>query len=435
MATDSKKTLNTTIQGVTFVQELDGIKEYTLDSNDLRILLISDKSAPVAGCMVTYHVGSRNEATGYTGATHMLEHLMFNGSTNFPKDVKSTDFLEAKGGLVNATTSVDRTNYYEVVPMEYLSHAIGLEADRMRNAFIRDEDRQNEMTVVRNEFERGENLPSEALEKQLWAIAYQAHPYHHSTIGWKSDIEGVSIERLQQFYNDFYWPNNATLSIAGNFDEIETLEQIKKEFGVHSRSPKPFPEMYTTEPTQEGERRVVVERSGLNMVGIAHKIPEGNHPDIPALLVLDNVLSNGKTSRLYRELIDTSMALDEAVLTFQLRDPSLVITFVTLTQKSKHETVEKVIKKVYKDVQEKGITAAELTRVKRAMRVEMAERRDGIYTLLSALNEDLATGDWTRFVTLPEAILKVTAKDVQRVAKKYFVDSQSTVGWFVQTES
>lgn len=424
-----------TIPGITFVRELDGISEYTLDSNGLRILLIPDNSVPVAGCMVTYHVGSKNEATGYTGATHLLEHLMFKGSEKFNKETKTTvwNILETKGALVNATTWFDRTNYYEVLPVEHLPTAIALEADRMRTARIREEDRQSEMTVVRNEFERGENLPFEALDKQIWALAYQAHPYHHSTIGWRSDIENVSIERLQQFYNDFYWPDNATVTIAGSIDIIKTLELIKKEFGVHPRSPRPYPAMYTEEPPQEGERRVVVKRVGANMVGIAHKIPNGLHADIPALLVLEMILSNGNTSRLYRALVDTAKAMDVSIYCYQLHDPGLFITYATLTPKTKHENVEAIIKKAYSRVVEKGVTVTELSHAKRAIRVALAQRRDGLYSLLANLNEDLATGDWTRFAILPEQLAKVTAVDVKRVAKRYLTDDQSTVGWFVTT--
>jgi zinc protease len=413
---------HSTISGVTFVRELDGIREYVLDKNGLKILLISDTSVPVAGCMVTYHVGSRNEAIGFTGATHMLEHLMFKGSKKFNKENNSTvwDILETKGALVNATTSFDRTNYYEVVPMEHLPIAIALEADRMRTARIREEDRQSEMTVVRNEFERGENDPTEALDKQIWALAYQAHPYHHSTIGWKSDIENVPIERLQEFYNQFYWPNNATVTIAGNFDATEVLTLISEKFGVHPRATHAFPAMYTMEPPQEGERRVTVKRVGANTIGMGHKIPEGNHSDIPALLLLDMILSNGKTSRLYKAFVDTSKAMSVSLHCYQLFDPALFMTYVTLTPKTTHEVGEKILKKVYEEVKE-GVSAAELSRAKRAIRVY--------------LNEDIATGDWTRFVTLNESLAAVTSKDIKRVAQKYLVDDQSTVGWFVNMEN
>ena len=233
--------------------------------------------------MVTYHVGSRNEAVGYTGSTHLLEHLMFKGSENFNKENNKTvwELLESKGARVNATTWFDRTNYYEVLPREWIADAIALEADRMRTARITEEDRKSEMPIVRNEFERGENLPIQALDKQIWSTAFQAHPYHHDTIGWRSDIENVSIERLQQFYNDFYWPNNATGHDCRKFEIEEVLELIPRNIsGEHSKAPKKeFPRMYTEEPVQQGERRALVKRAGVDMVAVAHNIPNAHHED------------------------------------------------------------------------------------------------------------------------------------------------------------
>lgn len=425
------------VPGVSFVRSLDGISEYQLDKNGLRILLVPDPASLVAGVMVTYHVGSRNEAIGYTGATHLLEHLMFKGSDNFNKETGGSafDVLENKGAKVNATTWNDRTNYYEVIPKDLLPTALALEADRMRRAHLKEEDRVSEMPVVRNEFERGENMPMEAIDKQIWALAYQAHPYHHSTIGWRSDIEGVTIERLRQFYNDFYHPNNATVTVAGGFDVKVVLDIIAKEFGMHPRSHTPLPSMYTEEPKQEGERRTTVKRAGnTNMVGIAHKIPAATHADIPALLVLSLALADGKTSRLYRALVDTSKAIDVATLCYQFHDPSLFISYITLTPGVHHDRVEKLVKQEYAKIAAKGITSKELQSAKKSMRSYTASRRDGPYALLSSLNEEIATGDWTRFVTLPAALAQVTVKDVQRVAKKYFVDDQSTIGYFVGTD-
>jgi zinc protease len=421
--------------GISHIQTLDGISEYQLTKNGLRILLAQDTSVPVVGFMVTYHVGSRNEATGYTGATHLLEHLLFKGSEKFNKKNKNTiwELLESKGAKVNATTWFDRTNYYEVLPSEFLSEAIALEADRMRTARITENDKITEMPIVRNEFERGENLPVEALDKQIWATAFQAHPYHHSTIGWRTDIEQVPIERLQQFYNDFYWPNNATVTVAGDFEKKEVLELIKKHFGVHSKSPKPFPLLYTDEPTQEGERRVVVKRSGVNMIAIAHKIPNAHHKDIPALALLAVILSEDKTSRLYKALVDTALSTSAEVYCWQLHDPALFETFVTLSPKTNHLQAEKIVKQEYQKIIESGVSAPELVRAKKAVRTYVASRRDGPYAFLAGINEDLATGDWKRFVTFPKALEKVTSKDIQNAAKKYLVDDQSTVGWFMHT--
>ncbi|MDB5264623.1 MAG: peptidase domain protein [Parcubacteria group bacterium] len=421
--------------GVSFVQEMGGIKEFALEKNGLRILLVKDDSVPVAGCMVTYHVGSKNEATGYTGATHLLEHLMFKGSENFNRENHKhmEHLMESQGALLNASTWLDRTNYYEVIPRDVLPLAIEIEADRMRKARITEEDKQSEMPIVRNEYERGENLPMEALDKEMWAAAFIAHPYHHSTIGWRSDIEGVSIERLNQFYNDFYWPDNATVTIVGSFKEDEVLAHIAREFGKHSRKEGGYPKMYTEEPKQEGQRRVRVERSGVNMVGFAHKIPEATHTDIPALIILAVVLYEDKTSRLYKSFVEPALATEVAVMCNQFQDPSLFETFITLAPKTSHEKAEQLLKKEYDLIADKGITTTELKRAKQAARAFVASRRDGPYALLASLNEDLAAGDWTRFVTLPDAIESVTAADVKRVAKTYFKDQNSVVGWFVNT--
>lgn len=423
------------VPGIIFVRELGGIKEYTLKSNGLRILLVPDNSVPVAGVMVTYHVGSRNEAIGYTGATHLLEHLMFKGSENFNREKGNLleEVIESRGGLLNATTWFDRTNYYSVVPASAVHLPIEIEADRMRTARITEADRASEMPIVRNEYERGENLPLEALDKEIWSSAFIAHPYHHSTIGWRSDIEQVPIERLQQFYNDFYWPDNATLTVAGSFDERAVLTLAKKEFGKHTKAPKAFPAMYTEEPPQQGQRRVQVKRAGTQMIGLAHKIPHALHADIPALLILSNILSGDKTSRLYRAFIDTAKATDVTNYCFELRDPGLFITYITLAPKLTHTEAEKLLLKELELIKERGVTSVEIARAKRAVRRYAANRRDGAYALLSSLNEDLATGDWTRFVTQTDALMKVTAADVKQVAKKYLIDDQSTVGWFINT--
>src|SRR3954468_3345798 len=192
--------------GFKFVRTVGDISEYTLEANGLTVLLMPEHSAPVVTFMVTYHVGSRNEVTGTTGATHLLEHLMFKGSPNF-NDAKGNSvkqFLEKIGGNYNATTWLDRTNYYANIGRAHLDSYMAIEADRMRNLWLREDDRRPEMTVVRNEFERGENSPFQALIKEIFQSAFVAHPYHHSTIGWRSDIEKVSIEKLQEFYNTYY---------------------------------------------------------------------------------------------------------------------------------------------------------------------------------------------------------------------------------------
>ncbi|MFZ4481209.1 MAG: M16 family metallopeptidase, partial [Rhodoferax sp.] len=289
------------------MKTVGNIDEYVLDSNGLQVLLLPEHSSPTLTFMVTYRVGSKNEVTGSTGATHILEHLMFKGTTERDRSKGNNvdQLLERTGARYNATTWRDRTNYYENLGSDHLASVVEMEADRMRNLLLRDEDRRPEMTVVRNEFERGENSPVMGLYKEIYQTAFVAHPYHHSTIGHRSDIEKVSIEKLRDFYNTFYWPNNATVSIIGDFRPAEALALVKKFFGVYPRAPGPIPVPYTEEPPQTGARRLMVKRAGeLGVVAIAHKVPATTHPDYAALALLSAVLTDGKNSRLYKAVTD-----------------------------------------------------------------------------------------------------------------------------------
>jgi zinc protease len=231
------------VAGYTYVRSLGGIDEYRLDANGLTVLVAVDHSAPVVTFQVTYQVGSRNEVTGTTGATHILEHLMFKGSDAF-NDAKGNSvkqYLERVGGQFNATTALDRTNYYATVGRDDLEGYVAIEADRMRHLWLHEADRQAEMTVVRNEYERGKNDPNTALMEEVSAAAYVALPYHHPTIGWKSDIEHVPIEKLHAFYDTFYWPNNATVTVVGDVEPAAALELVKKYYGAYPHSPEPIP--------------------------------------------------------------------------------------------------------------------------------------------------------------------------------------------------
>ena len=425
---------NQIFPGFKFVKSSGGIEEYTLQKNDLTVLVLEDHSAPVATFMVTYHVGSRNEAIGYTGSTHLLEHLMFKGSRNFNKEKGTAIWTELQniGAQINATTWNDRTNYFEVVPSEHIEKAIAIEADRMRFAFLRDEDRQPEMTVVRNEYERGENSPFDVLDKNIWATAYLAHPYHHSTIGWRSDIENISTERLQEFYHTYYWPNNATATIIGDFNKAEALALVKNYFGEHNASKNNIPEMYTEEPEQEGPRRTAVKRAGqTGVVGVGHKTQEGLHEDTYAFQLLGKILSEGKTSRFYKTIVDRGLATSLLMYDFPLKDNGMFITYIFLTPDTDHQTVEDIVLEEYKKIINGGVTKEEIARAKAQTRASVAFSRDGSYAVASALNEAIAIGDWTFYTTFMDHIEKVSTKDIQRVAKKYLVEEKSTTGWFI----
>ena len=420
--------------GFEFVKESGGIKEYTMTSNGLRVLLKQDNTAPVATFMVTYEVGSRNEAIGYTGSTHLLEHLMFKGSRKFNTKKGNSVFqtLQSLGARMNATTWLDRTNYFAVLPSEHLETLIEIEADRMRNAYIKEEDRQSEMTVVRNEFERGQNSPSGVLDENIWATAYQAHPYHHSTIGWKEDIENVSIERLREFYDTFYWPNNATAIAIGDFTEKEALSMIKKHFGKIRKSTKPIPEVYTAEPKQEGIRTITLKRAGQQgIVGVAHKTPAATHPDAPTFMVLSSILSSGKNSRFYKNITDKGLTTSVYIWDSLFRDPGLFTVYANLSPDVDHKTVEKAVVDEYEKIKKDGVSDEEVKNAQTQLIASMKFRQDGSYAIASGLNEAIASGDWTLYTTYGEKIGTVTKEDVQRIVKEYFKEDLSTIGYFI----
>ena len=420
--------------GFEYIKESGGIKEYRMTSNGLKVLLKEDHTAPVATFMVTYEVGSRNEAIGYTGSTHLLEHLMFKGSNKFNTDRGNSVFqlLQSLGARMNATTWLDRTNYYETLPSSELETAIEIEADRMRNAYIKEEDRESEMTVVRNEFERGQNNPSGVLDEHIWATAYHAHPYHHSTIGWKADIENVSIERLKEFYDTFYWPNNATATVVGDFETSKALAIIKKHFGRIRKSTKEIPVVYTTEPMQEGKRTVTLKRAGQQgIVGIAHKSPPATHEDAASFIVLSSILSSGKNSRFYKNITDKGLTTNIFIWDTLFKDPGLFTVYANLAPGVEHKTVEDIIVAEYENIKKEGVTEEEVSKAKAQLIASMKFRQDGSMAVAGSLNEAIASGDWTLYTRYEELVNSVTAKSIKLVVNKYFLEDLSTVGYFI----
>ncbi|MBC7909278.1 MAG: insulinase family protein, partial [Pyrinomonadaceae bacterium] len=443
--------------GVTFVTEEEGISEYSL-ANGMKTLLVENRVAPVVTVMVLYKVGSRNEAVGYTGSTHLLEHMMFKGTPTFNKEQNTqiAATLQKIGADFNATTWYDRTNYFETVPSDQIELAIKLEADRMRNSFIADSDRQSEMTVVRNELERGQNEPSEVLDEAVYAAAFREHPYHHPTIGWRADVEGVPTERLKEFFDTFYHPNNATAIIVGDFERESALELINNYFGAHPASEKSIPEVYTDEPPQQGERRLVIRRAGeLALVQIAFHTPgvlgqmntlsnaelalrAANPPalnDIYPLIVLSAAMSNGVTSRLYQALVEKELAVSVDTNCDQHRDPGLFNVYAMVSPGVEAQEVETVILSELQRVAEEGLTTAEVEKAKRQILAAEAFGRDGTFNIAVQMSEAEAVADWRFYKDYSSNISKVTGKDVQRVAQAYFDEDNRTVGRFIPKQA
>jgi zinc protease len=420
--------------GIEHVQTLDGIEEYQLKNNGLRVLLMPNEGLPVATVMVTYQVGSRNEVTGTTGATHILEHMMFKGTERFNSSDASdySSQMERIGARSNATTFFDRTNYYATLASEHVPLAIELEADRMRNLRILEADLAAEMTVVRNEYERGENNPVRTLIKEIYAAAFVAQPYGHPTIGWRSDIESTTPEKLRRFYNTYYWPENAVVTVIGGFDRHATLESIQQFYGAVPKAPQAIPAVETSEPKQLGPRRLIIERNGqVGVVMTAFKAPAGSHADWAALTLIEQIVGADKTGRLYRALEDKGKASATFTYAPQLRDPSLFMLAAYMTPEATHQEIEAIILDELKKLISGGVSEDELVRAKSVIEASTVYGRDGPYAIADQINEAIAMGDWTSYVTLPKAIQRVTVEDIQRVAAKYFIKNNSTTGWFV----
>ena len=428
---------------VELVETVRGISQYRLRSNGMTILLAPDRGSPVFTFLVVYHVGSRNEAPGNTGSAHLLEHMIFNKSTaHFGKANGHKTFQDvlyengADYASSNMTTWNDRMNGYSTLPAGRLELAMRIEADRMQRALILDSERQSEMSVVRNEYEIGENNAMRALDKALVATAIQAHPYHWDTIGYRSDIEGVTTEKLREHYRTYFHPDNAEAIVAGDFDLDEALTLFDRQFGAFPRSTKPIPAVITVEPPQEGERRVLVKRPGsVGLVSIAWLRPGASHADFIALEVLSAILGEGGNSRLYQALVDPGLATSVRADNYALRDPYPLIVAATCAPGKSQAEVEAALKAVAAQVADGGVTDAELRRAQQQIEVAIVRSRDGPYAFASSMGEAVASTDWKWFLTYVDRVRAVTTDDVRRVAATYLVPDHANVGWFVPTAS
>ena len=421
------------------VDSLAGITQYRLRSNGMSIYVSPNHAAPVVTFLVVYHVGSRNEAPGNTGSAHLLEHMLFNKSTkNFGKANHKPTFQEvlyaagADYASTNMTTWNDRMTGYSTLPADKLELAMQIESDRISRALILDSERQPEMSVVRNEYEIGENNPYRALEKSVVGAAIVAHPYHWDTIGYRSDIEGVSTEKLREHYHTYFWPDNAEAVLVGDFDTTEALRLFDREFGKLPRSKNPIPKVITVEPPQEGERRVVVKRPGeVGIVEIGYIRPGALDHDFIPLDLIQTILSSGVNAKLYQALVETKLATDIDAGNYTLRDPFPFLATATVAPGVTHEKVEAAMKKVLADLAANGVTETELNRAKSQLEVAVVRQRDGTYPFASQLGEAVASANWKWFATYLDSMNIVTTADIKRVSAKYFIPEHATVGWFV----
>jgi zinc protease len=424
----------------TKVASVEGLTEYRLD-NGLRVLLFPDQSKPTLTVNITYFVGSRHEGYGETGMAHLLEHLLFKGTPKHPTIDK--EFTE-RGARWNGTTFFDRTNYFELIPANdaALEWALDLEADRMVNSFVARKDLESEMTVVRNEFEAGENSPSGVLFERMLATAYLWHNYGNTTIGARSDIENVPIERLQAFYRKYYQPDNALLVIAGKFDEAKTVALVNRKFGG---IPRPVRRLdrgnllfttYTREPTQDGERTVTLRRVGdTKWLGLLYHTPAATHPDYPAVQVLSSVLATEPTGRLYKGLVEPKLAANIFGLSLETREPGFFMTFAELREEQSLDVARDSMIAIVEQLASRPVTDEEVNRAK----AEYAKAFDLTLNNPEAvgiqLTEYAAAGDWRLMFYLRDKVEGLTTADVQRAATTYFKPTNRTVGVFVPTKA
>ena len=309
------------------------IKEFRLD-NGLQVLILEDHAVPLVTVQVWYRVGSRNERPGITGISHFLEHMMFKGTPKYGPGLY-TQLIQRYGGTQNAFTSYDMTAYYSVLPSARLELALDLEADRMAHLLLDPQEIKAEREVVKEERRLRENAPTGPMYEVLGALAYKAHPYHWPTIGWMSDIESITREELEAHYKTYYVPNNATVIIVGDVDTSQTMAAVRRYFESLPQGPPP-PPVRPPEPPQLGEHRAEIPRpTALAALAMAYHIPAFDHADALPLEVLGQILSQGQSSRLYRDLVYQRQLATSISANADLRiDPGL-FTIVSMVQAGK----------------------------------------------------------------------------------------------------
>lgn len=416
------------------VTSVEGITEYRLD-NGLRVLLFPDATRPKVTVNLTVLVGSRHEGYGETGMAHLLEHMLFKGTPTHPNIPAA---MKEHGAEFNGSTWLDRTNYYETLPASdaNLEYAIRLEADRMINSPIRAEDLASEFSVVRNEFESGENSPLRVLDQRMKAVAYEWHNYGKSTIGNRTDIERVPVDNLRAFYKQYYQPDNAVLVVAGRFDEKKALESIQKYFGPIPRPERKLRATYTEEPAQDGERFVSLRRVGsIALVGVDYHIPAGPHPDFAAVEILAQILDSEPSGRLYRALVETHKAANVSASAEALHDPGTldIMASVETKERATLDSVRDVIYSVIDKVAHSGVTQEEVDRARRSILKDRELSLLDPNQIAIELSEWAAQGDWRLFFLHRDRIEKVTPEQVKEVAAKYLTPSNRTIGYFLPT--
>ncbi|MBK7953603.1 MAG: insulinase family protein [Candidatus Accumulibacter sp.] len=421
--------------GVEKLSTVEGISEYRL-ANGLHFILFPDAAKATATVNVTYLVGSRHENYGETGMAHLLEHLIFKGSKNFPDP--SREFTK-RGFEINGSTSLDRTNYHLTFPAseDRLKWALAWSADAMVNSFIARKDLDSEMTVVRNEYEMGENDPASVMLKRTQSLLFDWHNYGNSTIGARSDIENVRIENLQAFYRKFYQPDNAVLTVAGKFAEETALKAIVSSFGKLPRPTRSLPEQWTVEPTADGERQFVVRRRGeLQLLTLAYRTPSSLHADSAAIAMASEILGDTPNGRLYAALVQPGLATAVFAETIDAREPGFVVFGAMVNKGESLDRVrDRMIEVIEGGFARQAATTAELGRAVEQTRTAYERALANPEAFAVLLSEYIALGDWRLFFHARDQLDQIRPEQVDAVASKYFVRDNRVLGTFIPDDS
>ena len=412
---------------------VEGITEYALD-NGMKVLLFPDNSSQTITVNVTYLVGSRHEGYGEKGMAHLLEHLVFKGT---PSHEDIPNELTERGARANGTTWYDRTNYYETFNAtdDNLEWALDLESDRMMNSYISKEDLDSEFSVVRNEFESGENSPSRTLSQKVIRAAYMWHNYGNSTIGNRSDIERVPIANLKAFYKKYYRPDNAVLMITGKFDNKRTLELVDKYFGPLNNPSTILNEVPTVEPAQDGEKRVELNRVGdLQLLMALYHSPAGSDADYSALTLVQNVLNDAPSGRLYKALVETQMASNVYASNPFTKDPGFINFNVSVPSEKSLADAEKTLLSVLDGLKDNPITSEELKRARANVMKQLDQLSRNSGYMATYMSEFIGAGDWRLAFIHRDRVESTTVEEVNAAVQKYFIPTNRTIGNFIPTD-
>jgi zinc protease len=414
------------------VRSVEGIVEHRL-ANGLQVLLAPDDSKPTTTVNVTYRVGSRHENYGETGMAHLLEHLVFKGSKKYPDGWAQ---FSRRGMRFNGSTWFDRTNYFASFSHneDNLKWYLGWQADAMVNAFIAKKDLDSEMTVVRNEMEIGENNPSRILFEKTLATMYQWHNYGKSTIGARTDVEGVDIERLRAFYRRHYQPDNATLVVSGKFDVNRTLAMITEAFGPVPKPKRELPRLYTLDPVQDGERSITLRRvGGVPLLFSAYHVPPGAHPDTASVELMAALMTDAPAGRLHKALVETKKAAAVFAFSVPLHDPGFAIFGAQLAANQDPESARAALLQTLEGVAANPFTAQEVDRARAKWLNDWEQRFTDPEKVGIALSEFVALGDWRLYFLLRDRVKAATTEQVNRGAMTHLLQANRTFAQYVPT--